>query len=189
MKNVAEKYYVLWSKKLSRIAKQPVEIPNDVEINIKENIILFKGPKGELSMTISNDVNVNKDDKKINVEMKDDNSAIAGTTRSLIYNNVIGVTKGYEKQLNLVGVGYRAEVKNKSLHLNLGFSHTIVYEYSSDIEISTPSQTEIHVKGVSKQKVGQVAAEIRSFRPPEPYKGKGVKYNDENIIRKEAKKT
>ena len=116
MKNVAEKYYVLWSKKLSRIAKQPVEIPNDVEINIKENIILFKGPKGELSMTISNDVNVNKDDKKINVEMKDDNSAIAGTTRSLIYNNVIGVTKGYEKKLNLVGVGYRAEVKNKSLH-------------------------------------------------------------------------
>ena len=188
-KNVVAKYFVQWSNKLSRIAKQPVEIPNDVEINIKENIILFKGPKGELSMTISNDVNVNKDDKKINVEMKDDNSAIAGTTRSLIYNNVIGVTKGYEKQLNLVGVGYRAEVKNKSLHLNLGFSHTIVYEYSSDIEISTPSQTEIHVKGVSKQKVGQVAAEIRSFRPPEPYKGKGVKYNDENIIRKEAKKT
>tara|TARA_B100001996_G_C18645425_1_gene587205 strand:+ start:328 stop:852 length:525 start_codon:yes stop_codon:yes gene_type:complete len=173
---------------LSRIAKQPVEIPNDVEINIEDNLILFKGPKGELSMTISNDVNVNKEDKLINIEMKNDNSAIAGTTRSLIYNNVVGVTKGFEKQLNLVGVGYRAEVKNKALHLNLGFSHPVVYEYSSDIEISTPSQTEIHIKGLSKQKVGQVAAEIRSFRPPEPYKGKGVKYSDENIIRKEAKK-
>lgn len=187
-KNVAVKYFAQWSNKLSRIAKQPVEIPNDVEINIKENLILFKGPKGELSMTISNNVSVNKDDKLINIEMKDDNSAIAGTTRSLIYNNVIGVTKGFEKQLNLVGVGYRAEVKNKTLHLNLGFSHPVVYEYSNDIDISTPSQTEIHIKGVSKQKVGQVAAEIRSFRPPEPYKGKGVKYSDENIIRKEAKK-
>jgi large subunit ribosomal protein L6 len=108
--------------------------------------------------------------------------------RALIYNNVIGVSKGYEKKLNLVGVGYKAEVKNSQLHLALGFSHPVVYEYEKEIEITTPSPTEIVVKGMSKQRVGQISAEIRAFRPPEPYKGKGVKYSDENIIRKEAKK-
>ncbi len=173
---------------MSRIAKQPIDIPEGVDVNINNGLISIKGPKGEISMDLSSDINIKKDDDKVNIEFSNDSNAIAGTTRSLIFNNVIGVTKGFEKSLNLVGVGYKAEIKNKILHLNLGFSHPINYEYPDDIEISTPSPTEIIVKGISKQKVGQIAAEIRSFRPPEPYKGKGVKYSDENIIRKEAKK-
>lgn len=172
---------------MSRIAKQPVEIPSNVEVNINGNVISFKGPKGEASLDVHTDVSVNKDEKSINIEMKE-NSAIAGTMRSLIYNNVLGVSEGFEKKLILVGVGYKAEVKNKVLHLSLGFSHPVVYEYSEEIEITTPSPTEISIKGIDKQKVGQIAAEIRAFRPPEPYKGKGVKYDDEHIIRKEAKK-
>ncbi|MAW49339.1 MAG: 50S ribosomal protein L6 [Gammaproteobacteria bacterium] len=173
---------------MSRIAKQPVEIPSNVEINIEKNMILFKGPKGEMKMDLHEDVKVDKKENTINVEVNDKNSAMAGTMRSLISNNVIGVSEGYEKKLNLVGVGYKAEVKNKQLHLALGFSHPVVYEYEKEIEITTPSPTEIVVKGISKQRVGQISAEIRAFRPPEPYKGKGVKYSDENIIRKEAKK-
>lgn len=173
---------------MSRIAKQPVEIPSNVEINIEKNMILFKGPKGEMKMDLHEDVKVDKKENTINVEVNDKNSAMAGTMRSLISNNVIGVSEGYEKKLNLVGVGYKAEVKNKQLHLALGFSHPVVYEYEKEIEITTPSPTEIVVKGINKQRVGQISAEIRAFRPPEPYKGKGVKYSDENIIRKEAKK-
>ena len=173
---------------MSRIAKQPVEIPSNVEINIEKNMILFKGPKGEMKMDLHEDVKVDKKENTINVEVNDKNSAMAGTMRSLISNNVIGVSEGYEKKLNLVGVGYKAEVKNKQLHLALGFSHPVVYEYEKEIEITTPSPTEIVVKGISKQRVGQISSEIRAFRPPEPYKGKGVKYSDENIIRKEAKK-
>ena len=173
---------------MSRIAKQPVEIPNGVEINIKDNLISFQGPKGEMSMDVHSTVDINKNDKVINVEVKDNNSAMAGTMRALIYNNVIGVSQGYEKKLNLVGVGYKAEVKNNQLHLALGFSHPVVYAYEKDINIETPAPTEIIIKGISKQRVGQIAAEIRAFRPPEPYKGKGVKYSDENIIRKVAKK-
>ena len=187
-KIVVVKYYVLWSNKLSRIAKQPVEIPSDVEININESHVSFKGPKGEISMDLHSTVKINKEDKVINVETNVKNSAMAGTMRALIFNNVIGVTQGFHKILNLVGVGYKAEVKNKELHLSLGFSHPVVYKYTDDIEIKTPSPTEIHIKGISKQKVGQIAAEVRAFRPPEPYKGKGVKYSDENVIRKEAKK-
>ena len=173
---------------MSRIAKQPVEIPSNVEINIEKNMILFKGPKGEMKMDLHEDVKVDKKENTINVEVNDKNSAMAGTMRSLISNNVIGVSEGYEKKLNLVGVGYKAEVKNKQLHLALGFSHPVVYEYEKEIDITTPSPTEIVVKGINKQRVGQISAEIRAFRPPEPYKGKGVKYSDENIIRKEAKK-
>ena len=173
---------------MSRIAKQPVEIPSNVEINIEKNMILFKGPKGEMKMDLHEDVIVDKKENTINVEVNDKNSTMAGTMRSLISNNVIGVSEGYEKKLNLVGVGYKAEVKNKQLHLALGFSHPVVYEYEKEIDITTPSPTEIVVKGISKQRVGQISAEIRAFRPPEPYKGKGVKYSDENIIRKEAKK-
>ena len=173
---------------MSRIAKQPVEIPSNVEINIEKNMILFKGPKGEMKMDLHEDVKVDKKETTINDEVNDKNTAMAGTMRSLISNNVIGVSEGYEKKLNLVGVGYKAEVKNKQLHLALGFSHPVVYEYEKEIEITTPSPTEIVVKGINKQRVGQISAEIRAFRPPEPYKGKGVKYSDENIIRKEAKK-
>ena len=173
---------------MSRIAKQPIEIPDNVEIDIKGKTIFFKGPKGEISMGMHSNVGVKTEDKIINIEITENNSAIAGTTRALINNNVIGVSKGFEKILNLVGVGYKAEIKNKELHLSLGFSHPVIYKYSQDIEIKTPSPTEITINGVDKQKVGQVAAEIRAFRPPEPYKGKGVKYSDEHIIRKEAKK-
>ena len=188
-KILVEKYYALWSNiKLSRIAKQPVQIPNGVEITIKDNLILFKGPKGEMEMNVHESVTINKEENIINLEINETNSAMAGTMRSLINNNVIGVSKGYEKKLNLVGVGYKAEIKNKQLHLALGFSHSIIYEYENEIEITAPSPTEIIVKGINKQRVGQISAEIRAFRPPEPYKGKGVKYSDENIIRKEAKK-
>lgn len=172
---------------MSRIAKQPVEIPNGVEINVSDQVVSFKGPKGEITLDVNPGVKINKEEKEIKVEIIDD-VAIAGTMRALIYNNVIGVSQGYEKKLNLVGVGYKAEVKNKVLHLSLGFSHPVIYEYDSDIDITTPAPTEVVIKGINKQKVGQVAAEIRAFRPPEPYKGKGVKYSDENIIRKEAKK-
>ena len=173
---------------MSRIAKQPVEIPSNVEINIEKNMILFKGPKGEMKMDLHEDVRVDKKENTINVEVNDKNSAMAGTMRSLISKKVSGGRESYEKKLNLVGVGYKAEVKNKQLHLALGFSHPVVYEYEKEIDITTPSPTEIVVKGISKQRVGQISAEIRAFRPPEPYKGKGVKYSDENIIRKEAKK-
>lgn len=172
---------------MSRIAKQPIEIPNGVEINVSGQVVSFKGPKGEITLDVNPGVKINKEEKEIKVEIIDD-VAIAGTMRALIYNNVIGVSQGYEKKLNLVGVGYKAEVKNKALHLSLGFSHPVIYEYDSDIDITTPAPTEVVIKGINKQKVGQVAAEIRAYRPPEPYKGKGVKYSDENIIRKEAKK-
>ena len=148
---------------MSRIAKQPVEIPSNVEINIEKNMILFKGPKGEMKMDLHEDVRVDKKENTINVEVNDKNSAMAGTMRSLISNNVIGVSEGYEKKLNLVGVGYKAEVKNKQLHLALGFSHPVVYEYEKEIEITTPSPTEIVVKGISKQRVGQISANGKRF--------------------------
>ena len=172
---------------MSRIAKQPVVIPSGVEINVSGQLVTFKGPKGEITLSVNPSVKINKEEKEIKVEITN-NSAMAGTMRALIYNNVVGVSEGYEKKLNLVGVGYRAEVKNKELHLSLGFSHPVIYKYDSDIDITTPAPTEVIIKGINKQKVGQIAAEIRAFRPPEPYKGKGVKYSDENIIRKEAKK-
>ena len=173
---------------MSRIAKQPVEIPNGVDVTIKDRLISFKGPKGEMIMDLHESVKINLNDSSITLEINEKNSAMAGTMRSLINNNIIGVSEGYEKKLNLVGVGYKAEVKNKQLHLALGFSHPVIYEYENEIDITTPSPTEIIVKGINKQRVGQVSSEIRAFRPPEPYKGKGVKYSDENIIRKEAKK-
>ena len=172
---------------MSRIAKQPVVIPSGVEINVSGQLVTFKGPKGEITLSVNPSVKIIKEEKEIKVEITN-NSAMAGTMRALIYNNVVGVSEGYEKKLNLVGVGYRAEVKNKELLLSLGFSHPVIYKYDSDIDITTPAPTEVIIKGINKQKVGQIAAEIRAFRPPEPYKGKGVKYSDENIIRKEAKK-
>ena len=173
---------------MSRIAKQPVEIPNGVDVTIKDRLISFKGPKGEMIMDLHESVKINLNDSSITLEINEKNSAMAGTMRSLINNNIVGVSEGYEKKLNLVGVGYKAEVKNKQLHLALGFSHPVIYEYENEIDITTPSPTEIIVKGINKQRVGQISSEIRAFRPPEPYKGKGVKYSDENIIRKEAKK-
>ena len=177
---------------MSRIANKPVELPSGVDLKIDGQNISAKGPKGELSITVHDSVTFSQDDNVLNFKAAndDDKSAVAmtGTMRSLVNNIVTGVSQGFEKRLNLVGVGYRAQSKGKTLNLSLGFSHPIDYAVPEGITIETPSQTEIVVSGCDKQKVGQVSAEIRAFRPPEPYKGKGVKYADEHIIRKEAKK-
>ena len=174
---------------MSRIANKPVVIPSGVEVNLDGQNVSVKGAKGQLNMTVHPSVSVAQEDGSISVKSSDTQSmAMAGTMRSLINNLVEGVSKGFERKLELVGVGYRAQTKGKTLSLALGFSHPVDYAIPEGVTIETPSQTEIVVKGADKQKVGQVAAEIRSFRPPEPYKGKGVKYADERIIRKEAKK-
>jgi large subunit ribosomal protein L6 len=162
-----------------------------VEIEIKGQVITIKGPKGSLQHTVAPAVTVLQEDKVIKCvpRSEDDFSRmLAGTTRALLNNMVTGVVQGYSKKLDLVGVGYRAQVQGRMLNLTLGFSHPITFSMPEGISIETPSQTEILVKGIDKQKVGQVAAEIRAFRPPEPYKGKGVKYSSEVVVRKEAKK-
>jgi large subunit ribosomal protein L6 len=166
-------------------------MPSGVDLKINGQNISAKGPKGELSITVHDDVTFEQNDNVLSFKsVRNDKSAVAmtGTMRSLVNNIVTGVSQGFEKKLNLVGVGYRAQSKGKVLSLSLGFSHPIDYEVPEGITIETPSQTEIVVSGCDKQKVGQVSAEIRAYRPPEPYKGKGVKYADEHIIRKEAKK-
>ncbi len=172
---------------MSRIANKPIQIPSGVEIKSDGNHLHVKGPKGELSVDIHESVSCKHEGERITFETAGQD-ALAGTMRSLVNNIVIGVEQGFEKKLELVGVGYRAKVQGKTLHLVLGFSHPIEYAIPDKVTIETPSQTEIIIKGIDKQKVGQIAADIRSFRPPEPYKGKGVKYADERIIRKEAKK-
>ncbi len=174
---------------MSRIAKQPVEIPKGVDVKLQGQHLAMKGPVGEMSMDIHRDVSVEQKDNQINVSLgKSGNSAMAGTMRALINNLVTGVSQGFERKLELVGVGYRAQARGKVLSLTLGFSHPVEYPVPEGIKIETPSQTEVLVRGTDKQKVGQVAAEIRAFRKPEPYKGKGIKYSDERVIRKEAKK-
>ena len=176
---------------MSRIAKMPVELPTGVEVKIDGQAVTVKGSVGSLDHEIHSAVRIKQDGNVLTFEPKDGSKnamALAGTTRALINNMVTGVTKGFEKKLALVGVGYRAQAQGKSLNLTLGFSHPVDYAVPEGITVETPSQTEIVVKGMSKQKVGQTAAEIRAYRPPEPYKGKGVRYVDEVIIRKEAKK-
>ena len=178
---------------MSRIEKQPVDIPEAVEANIvdSDNLLKVKGPKGELSLDLINDVSIAIQDGSVKITSNCKSrfsKAAAGTFRSLIQNMVIGVTEGYTKELELIGVGYRAKSQGKTLNLTLGFSHPVNYEIPEGIEISTPSQTEITIAGIDKQKVGQVAAELRAIRPPEPYKGKGVRYKDEQITLKETKK-
>ncbi len=174
---------------MSRIAKQPVEIPQGVDVKLQGAHIAVKGPVGELSMDIHSDVNVEQKDNQINVVLNEGGeSAMAGTMRALINNLMTGVSKGFERKLELVGVGYRAQSKGKVLTLALGFSHPVNYPVPEGIKIETPSQTEVVIRGTDKQKVGQVAAEIRAYRKPEPYKGKGIKYSDERVVRKEAKK-
>ncbi len=174
---------------MSRIAKQPVEIPKGVDVKLQGQHLAMKGPVGEMSMDIHRDVSVEQKDNQINVMLGESgNSAMAGTMRALINNLVTGVSQGFERKLELVGVGYRAQAKGKTLSLTLGFSHPVEYPVPEGIKIETPSQTEVVVRGTDKQKVGQVAAEIREFRKPEPYKGKGIRYSDERVIRKEAKK-
>lgn len=174
---------------MSRVAKQPITIPSGVDIKLDGQNLTAKGAKGEMHMVVNPLVILEQNDTVLNVRpIKERDMAMAGTMRALVNNLVAGVSQGFEKKLLLVGVGYRAQAKGKTLNLSLGFSHPVEYAVPEGITIETPSQTEIIVKGFDKQKVGQVSAEIRAFRPPEPYKGKGVKYADERIIRKEAKK-
>ena len=177
---------------MSRIAKSPVPVEKGVQVSIEGNRVTVKGSKSTASYTIHDSVEVVLEDDQLKVAPKDESAkggwAMAGTMRSLLNNMMIGATKGFQKKLQLVGVGYRAQVKGKVLDLSLGFSHPVEYAIPDGITIETPSQTEIVVSGSDKQKVGQVAAEIRRYRPPEPYKGKGVRYSDEYVIRKEAKK-
>ena len=176
---------------LSRIAKNPVVIPAGVNVAIDGSTVTVKGPKGQLTMDVHQDVALAQQDNEIQCSIRHNSitaKAMSGTARALISNMVKGVSKGYEKKLELVGVGYRAQAQGKKLNLTLGFSHPVNYPVPEGITVETPSQTEIVVRGVDKQQVGQVAAEIRGYRPPEPYKGKGVKYADEIIVRKEAKK-
>jgi large subunit ribosomal protein L6 len=176
---------------MSRIAKSPVSLPAGVAASIKGNNLEIKGAKGALNLSICPSVNVVIEENEIkcsSAETTKHSHAMSGTVRSLINNMVVGVANGFEKKLQLVGVGYRAQAGAKSINLSLGFSHPIEYTLPEGITAETPTQTEIVIKGIDKQQVGQVAAEIRAFRPPEPYKGKGVRYADENVRRKEAKK-
>jgi large subunit ribosomal protein L6 len=176
---------------MSRIAKKPVSVPASVEVTENGQQITVKGPKGTLQHSVHALVELKREDGELTFSPRDDSkaaNALAGTTRALVSNLVTGVTDGFEKKLELVGVGYRAQAKGKVLNLTLGFSHPVEYEVHEGVTVETPSQTEIILKGADKQRVGQVAAEIRAFRPPEPYKGKGVRYADEVVVRKEAKK-
>ena len=176
---------------MSRIAKEPVELPKGVEFNQNGNIVTLKGSKGELSLELNSEVELKQDENRLNVAPRSGSRfsrAMAGTTRALVANMAQGVSQGFERKLELVGVGYRAQLQGSKLNLTLGFSHPVVYEAPAGISLESPSQTEILIRGADKQQVGQVAAEIRRFRPPEPYKGKGVRYANERVILKEAKK-
>jgi len=174
---------------MSRVAKNPIKLPAGVDINISGSQLNVKGPKGNLELVLNPAVSLNEKDGEYLVKPDGDkNLAMAGTFRALVNNMVVGVSEGFQKKLKLVGVGYRAQLQGKKLNLALGFSHPVEYTAPEGITIEAPSQTEIIISGCDKQKVGQVAAEIRSYRPPEPYKGKGVRYADERVVRKEAKK-
>jgi large subunit ribosomal protein L6 len=176
---------------MSRIAKKPVQLKPGVEVSISGQSLTAKGKEGTLSMDLHATVSVKQEDGVLTFAPNDsskDSMAMTGTMRSLADNMVKGVSEGFSKKLQLVGVGYRAQVQGNVLDLSLGFSHPVKYAIPAGISIETPTQTEINVKGADKQKVGQVCAEIRAYRPPEPYKGKGVRYSDEHVLRKEAKK-
>ena len=174
---------------MSRVANNPVNLPKGVEVNINGSNVSVKGGKGTMEMTLSDGIgiDVNEGVAQITYDF-DTNRAMAGTTRALLNNLVVGVSDGWEKKLVLNGVGYRAKAAGKTVNLNLGLSHPVDYELPEGLSAETPTQTEIVIRGTDKQAVGQAAAEIRSFRPPEPYKGKGIRYADEYVRRKEAKK-
>lgn len=176
---------------MSRVAKQPVPLPQGVTVTLAADAVTIKGAKGTMSLPVRASVKVVQDGNVLKVEKQNESreaDIVAGTTRAHLANIVQGVSKGYEKKLELVGVGYRAQAQGKNLNLTLGFSHPVVYPVPDGITIETPTQTEILIKGFDIQRVGQVAAEIRAYRPPEPYKGKGVRYSGEQIELKEAKK-
>ena len=176
---------------MSRIANNPVALPQGVEVTLSESDISVKGAKGTLAMAINPQVEIVKGDNVLTFAARSADTfarAMSGTTRALVNNMVVGVTQGFETKLDLVGVGYRAQVQGKKLNLTLGFSHPVVYELPEGVAAETPSQTEVLLKSSDKQKLGQAVAEIRAYRPPEPYKGKGVQMAGEYIRRKEAKK-
>jgi len=176
---------------MSRIAKYPVNVPAGVEISLATEQIAIKGPLGTLTQALSSNVVVARYGDKLTFAAANDSqqaNAMSGTLRALVSNMVLGVTTGFVRKLNLVGVGYRAQAQGDAINLTLGFSHPVVHKLPVGVKAETPTQTEIVLKGADKQKVGQVAAEIRAYRPPEPYKGKGVRYSDEKIVIKETKK-
>ena len=180
---------------MSRVAKSPITIPDSVEVSQSGEILTVKGKLGEMNMNVHSSVTINNTDNVLTFlpaeTSKDEEKnawAQAGTVRANTFNLIKGVTEGWEKKLTLIGVGYRAQVRGKVLSLTLGFSHPVNYDLPEGVSAETPSQTEVVVKGIDKQKVGQAAAEIRAFRPPEPYKGKGVRYTNEQVVRKDAKK-
>ncbi|HLV29761.1 MAG TPA: 50S ribosomal protein L6 [Burkholderiaceae bacterium] len=176
---------------MSRIAKYPVELPKGVEATISAGQIVVKGPLGTLTQELTGDVLVRQEDNQLTFAVANDSrhaKAMSGTVRSLVNNMVTGVSKGFERRLNLVGVGFRAQVQGDALKLQLGFSHDIVHTLPAGVKAECPSQTEIVIKGSDKQAVGEAAAKIRAYRKPEPYKGKGVRYADERVILKETKK-
>ena len=176
---------------MSRIGKKPVAVPSGITANVEGQTVKVKGPKGALSVVVPDDVAVKLDGGQIKVDPRNETKRARsqwGTSRTLISNLIAGVSKGFEQRLEINGVGYRAAVQGKNLQLALGYSHDVVYPNPEGITIATPKPVEIVISGIDRQKVGQVAAEIREFRPPEPYKGKGVKYANERIFRKEGKK-
>lgn len=177
---------------MSRIAKEPVALPAGVDVKVNGQSVTVKGKLGELSWCMHNDVQIVHTDNELRLSSASTEKkvvALVGTTRALINNLVTGVSTGFSKKLLLIGVGYRAQIQGGKLHLSLGFSHPVIVEIPAELKVDVPTQTEIIVSGVDKQKVGQFASEIRAFRPPEPYKGKGVRYSDEHVVRKDAKKT
>ncbi len=187
---------------MSRVAKSPIELPTGVELNQQGQMLTIKGPKGQLQHSMHPFVSLEQEGNVVRIianpdlpeqsgsknAIKQSVTALAGTTRSIINNHVVGVSQGFEKQLKMVGVGYRAQMQGNKLNISAGFSHPVHFDVPEGITIETPSQTEIVIKGSDKQKVGQVAANIRAIRPPEPYKGKGIRYADEQISLKETKK-
>ena len=176
---------------MSRIGNLPVQIPSNVEVAVSAGEISVKGPLGTLKQKVSGGVVAKRDGDKLSFAKAVESiqaDAMSGTLRSLLANMVVGVTKGFERKLTLVGVGYRAQAQGDKLNLSLGFSHPVVHHMPKGVKVETPTQTEILIKGIDKQQVGQVAAEVRAYRPPEPYKGKGVRYADEVVVLKETKK-
>jgi len=176
---------------MSRVGKNPIAVPKGVEVSIAADQITVKGPLGSLTQVVNAKVAVVREGEELKVKPANDSrdaDAMSGTFRALVNNMVQGVTKGFEKKLSLVGVGYRAQAQGDKLNLSLGFSHPVVHSMPKGVKVETPQQTEIVIKGIDKQLVGQVAAEVRAYRPPEPYKGKGVRYVDERVVIKETKK-
>jgi large subunit ribosomal protein L6 len=176
---------------MSRIGKNPIVVPKGVEVTLSAEQVAVKGPLGTLTQRLSSDIRLERDGDKLLCQVNNDSTqanAMSGTIRALVANMVEGVTKGFERKLTLVGVGYRAQAQGDKLNLALGFSHPVVHQMPKGVKVETPSQTEIIVRGTDKQQVGQVAAEVRAYRSPEPYKGKGVRYTGEKVVLKETKK-